>query len=187
MSFALSRRAFLGAVTAVAASSAFAAGSAPGKRALIIYYSRTGNTDALARMIQARTGADLLRLDVKEPYAESYGDMTYIARDEVRRGARRELSTAVPDLSGYDVVFFGSPYWWGSLSVPAQTFLMDHPLSGKTVYPFITSGSSSPEGALRRLRELCPEAKVGEHFYASDSEAQSSQAEVEAWLRRIGA
>ena len=38
MSFALSRRAFLGAVTAVAASSAFAAGSAPGKRALIIYY-----------------------------------------------------------------------------------------------------------------------------------------------------
>ena len=145
------------------------------------------NTEALARMIQARTGADLLRLDVKEPYAEAYGDMTYIARDEVRRGARRELSTAVPDLSGYDVVFFGSPYWWGSLSVPAQTFLMDHPLSGKTVYPFITSGSSSPEGALRRLRELCPEAKVGEHFYASDSEAQSSQAEVEAWLRRIGA
>lgn len=187
MSFAFSRRAFLGAMTAFAASSAFAAGSATGKRAVIIYYSRTGNTDALARMIQAQTGADLLRLEVKEPYAEAYGDMTYIARDEVRRGTRRELSTAVPDLSGYDVVFFGSPYWWGSLSVPAQTFLMDHPLGGKTVYPFITSGSSSPEGALRRLRELCPEAKVGEHFYASDSEAESSQAEVEAWLRRIGA
>ena len=184
MSFALSRRAFLGAVTAVAASSAFAAGSAPGKRALIIYYSRTGNTEALARMIQARTGADLLRLDVKEPYAESYGAMTNIAREERASGKRREIKTTIPDLSAYDTIWLGSPYWWGGYSVPMLTFLKDHPLDGKRVLPFCTSGSSSPDGAWADLRKLAPKAKIEEGFWVPDDDVSSSREELLAWVRK---
>ncbi len=156
-------------------------------KAIIIYYSRSGNTESIARVIAEATGAKMLRIDVKEPYAEAYSDMTDIARDEVRRKARRELKTEIPDLSGYEVVYLGSPYWWGSLSVPMSTFLMDHNLAGKTVYPFITSGSSSPSGALSRIRELCPAATMGEHFYVPGSDARDAGADIRAWLRKIGA
>ena len=143
-------------------------------KAIIIYYSRSGNTESIARVIAEATGAKMLRIDVKEPYAEAYSDMTDIARDEVRRKARRELKTEIPDLSGYEVVYLGSPYWWGSLSVPMSTFLM-------------TSGSSSPSGALSRIRELCPAATMGEHFYVPGSEARDAGADIRAWLRKIGA
>ena len=186
----ISRRVFLqtaAACGALAACAGKVALAADAGKSIIIYYSRSGNTDALAQMIAAATGAPTLRIDVKEPYAASYGDMTDIARDEVRRKARRELKTVIPDLSGYDVVYLGSPYWWGSLSVPMATFLMDHDLQGKTVYPFITSGSSSPRGALARIAELCPKAKIGEHFYVPGSDAAGAKADVEAWLKKIGA
>lgn len=168
---------------------AFAADAPSGqntKKAIVIYYSRTGNTEALAKRIAERTGADTLRLDVKTPYAPNYGDMTDIAREEVRSGARRELSTVIPDLSGYDTVFLGTPYWWGSISVPMNTFLLDHNLAGKTVAPFITSGSSSPEGALSRMKTLCPQATFVEHFYVPGSGAKGAGAEIDAWLKRLG-
>ena len=112
--------------------------------------------------------------------------MTYVARDEVQRKARRELKTPLPDLTSFDTVFLGSPYWWGSLSVPMATLLMDENLAGKTVYPFITSGSSSPQGALDRIRELCPQAKIGAHFYVPGAEAADADNDVAAWLKKIG-
>ncbi len=184
----ISRRTCLAAAGALAAGAFLpcASWAAEGQKALIIYYSRSGNTEQLARFIAERTKLSLLKLEVKEPYAAAYGDMTDIAREEVRSKKRRELATSIPDLSGFDAVFIGSPYWWGSLSVPMATFLMDHPLDGKTIYPFITSGSSSPSGALNRIAELCPRAKMGEHFYVPGSGARGAQSDVNAWLAKIG-
>lgn len=189
----ISRRVFLKGAAAGGAAAAFglsaaapaAAAAVDPAKAIIIYYSRTGSTEAIAEVIAKETGARVLRIDVKDPYAASYGDMTDIARSEVRRKARRELSTTIPDLSGFDVVFLGSPYWWGSLSVPMATFLMDNNLAGKRVYPFITSGSSSPAGALSRIRELCPKAEVGEYFYVPGSQASGAADDVKAWLKKI--
>ena len=78
--------------------------------------------------------------------------MTYFARDERSRNARREIATAIPDLSAYDIVVIASPYWWGGYSIPMRTFLMDHPLDGKRVLPICVSASSSPEGAWADVR-----------------------------------
>lgn len=185
----LSRRTFLQGAAACGTAATLGLGksiAAEPKKAVVVFYSRSGNTEALARMIGARTGLQVLRIDVKEPYAAEYSDMTYVARDEVQRKARRELKTPLPDLTSFDTVFLGSPYWWGSLSVPMATLLMDENLAGKTVYPFITSGSSSPQGALDRIRELCPQAKIGAHFYVPGAAAADADNDVAAWLKKIG-
>ena len=65
------------------------------------------------------------------------------------------------------------------------TFLMDHNLAGKRVYLFITSGSSSPAGALSCIRELCPQAEVGEYFYVPGSQASGAADDVKVWLKKI--
>ena len=113
-----------------------ASGSDTRAKAIIIYFSRTGTTKGLAEAAAAATGADLLELTLKDPYADDYSAMTGIARSERANNARREIAAAIPDLSGYDVVVIGSPYWWGGLSIPMRTFLMDHPLAGKRVLCF---------------------------------------------------
>ena len=84
----LSRRTFLQGAAACGAAATLGLGksiAAEPKKAVVVFYSRSGNTEALARMIGARTGLQVLRIDVKEPYAAEYSDMTYVARDEVQR------------------------------------------------------------------------------------------------------
>lgn len=95
-----------------------ASGSDTRAKAIIIYFSRTGTTKGLAEAAAAATGADLLELTLKDPYADDYSAMTGIARSERANNARREIAAAIPDLSGYDAVVIGSPYWWGGLSIP---------------------------------------------------------------------
>lgn len=171
------------AVAAAAVLTPVSKVQAAGRRA-VVCYSRTGNTWALAEMIAEAAKADLFRIDVAEPYAVSYGAMTDGARAEVMRHAKRTLKTPIPDLSGYGTVFVGSPYWWGSLSTPMNTFLMDNPLTGKTVYPFITSGSSSPDGALERIRALVA-GTVGDYFYVPGADAVSARRDIERWVKRL--
>lgn len=182
--FCISRRKVL--ATAVAGSTLLSAGYAfaSGKKSIVIVYSRTGNTLELARAVQKATGADFVQIEVDKPYAANYGDMTYIAREEKRQHARREIKTQIPDLSAYDTVYLGSPYWWGGLSVPMWTFLSDHHLDGMTVYPFITSGSSPADGAIAEIRELCPKAKVMPEFHTTSSDLGSASTDILQWLNR---
>lgn len=51
-------------------------------KSIVIIYSRTGSTEQLARWIAEETESDYLKLELVEPYAESYGAMTNIAREE---------------------------------------------------------------------------------------------------------
>ena len=134
------------------------------------------------------------KLDV-EPSAEWSDDPWFIDQEkrefiknegwwQIRAG--EACGTLMGGNLGTLTLLLGSPYWWGSLSVPMATFLMDENLAGKTVYPFITSGSSSPQGALDRIRELCPQAKIGAHFYVPGAEAADADNDVAAWLKKIG-
>lgn len=154
-------------------------------RVIVIFFSRTGTVRELARTVAALTGAELLELKLVQPYAEDYGDMTDIAREERLSGARREIATRVPDLSGYDTVFVGTPYWWGGISIPMRTFLTDHPMSGKTLVPFVVSGSSPAQGAWEDIRRSCPKANVLRGFHVTQSRASSAGDALKAWLQEL--
>ena len=55
----------------VSASSQDTSGIA-NKRILIAYFSRTGNTEALAQSIHAKVGGDLVKLSPAVPYSDVY-------------------------------------------------------------------------------------------------------------------
>lgn len=168
-----------------AAEPADAAGvSSPSGRTIVIFFSRTNHTATLAERAAQKLGCELLRLELREPYAPDYGDMTDIAREEKRSCKRREIATAIPDLEAYDTVYLGSPYWWGGISVPVMTFLADHPLAGKRVKPFVVSASSGPSGAWADLCKACPEAKLEEGFHTTESSLEGSLDEFDAWLAK---
>ena len=99
----ISRRTFLTGVSAAAiaaASPALFAAPKPKAKALIILFSRSGNTAYLAERIHAETGAPILRIEPKVPYAPRYSDMTDGAREEIRKWSRREIKTKIP-VSGW--------------------------------------------------------------------------------------
>lgn len=182
----MNRRTVLQAASAAALCCIAPGAFAASKDTLIVMYTRTGANAALAKMIADATGAPVLKLETRVPYAASYSAMTDGARAEVQSWARRELSTRVPDLAPYKKVFVVSPLWWGQLNPPTRTFLTDHPLAGKDVYPVTTSASSSPEGVFADIRKLCPKAKVHEGLWLHESDARGAKAEVLGWLKKNG-
>lgn len=166
----------------MAASGVVPAFAQSARKGIIIVYSKTGSTYRLAERIREKTAYPLVRIELVKPYAKNYADMTDLARDEINTDARREIATKIPDLSSYTDVYIGGPYWWGGLDVPMRTFLKDHPLDGKRVHPFITSGSSNPEGALDDIKRLCPKATIEPYFYTPGSRAYSSLNELDKWI-----
>ena len=77
-------------------------------KSLVVYFSRTGNTKAVAEEIQSLTGSDLVELKTVVPYPSSYNDCLAQAQEEKANNARPELSTTINNMSEYDMVYVGA-------------------------------------------------------------------------------
>ena len=149
-------------------------------KSLVVYFSRTGNTKAVAEQIQSLTGSDIVELKTVVPYPSSYNDCLTQAQEEKANNARPELSTTVSNMSEYDTVYVGYPIWCYTAPMAIFTFLESYDFTGKAVIPFCTSGSTSITESVTDIRSLCSGANVLDGFRAGGSET------VEDWLTRIG-
>lgn len=129
-------------------------------KALVVYYSRSGNTEALARMIGNETGADMFRVTTVTPYPEAYRETTEVARAERDNNARPAINGRVENMADYDVVYIGVPNWWSTMPMPMFTFLEQYDLSGKTIVPFVTHGGGGVANCVSDLKKAVPGATV---------------------------
>lgn len=157
-----------------------------GGNILVLYFSMTGNTEAVANIIHDEVGGDIIKLETKEAYTEDYDDLLDIAREEQSENARPELSTVIENIDEYDTIFLGYPIWWGDMPMAVYTFLDNYDLSGKTINPFVTSGGSGLSGTPSNIQEEEPNATVTDGLSISDSNARNSEDEVVFWLNELG-
>ena len=129
---------------------------------LIAYYSYSGNTKQVAEAIQKEIGGDLFEIKTEDRYPQEYQAMVNQAKREINEGYRPKLTTAVADMAQYDVVFIGSPNWWGTITPQVSSFLESYDLSGKTVVPFITHGGGGQQNTIADLAAQCKGCKVND-------------------------
>lgn len=172
----------LSLIAMTAITSAFAQNS----KTLVVYYSRTGNTEAVARQIQSLTGADLFRVETVKPYPEDYRQTTDVAKEELNNNARPAIKGSVENLSQYDTVFIGFPIWWGTYPMGVATFLENHNLAGKTVIPFCTHEGSRQGQSFTDIRNATPGSVNKAGLAVRGGQAATSKADVEKWLRESG-
>ena len=69
-------------------------------------------------------------------------------------------------LEGCRTLYLGYPIWWGQAPRIMDTFVEGHDLTGITVIPFCTSGSSGIGNSAGRLEKLagCGIWKTGKRF-----------------------
>lgn len=157
-------------------------GSAVQEAALVVYFSRTGNTAAVAEEIREQTGADAFEIVPVEAYSEDYDTVTAVAQEEQNNNARPEIRDRIDNLDQYDTVYVGYPIWWGDMPMILYTFFDTYDLSGKTVRPFCTSGGSGLSQTVEAIRDLEPDATVTEGLHIRDAEDNQMSSEVTAWL-----
>ena len=157
-----------------------------GQKALVVFYSHSGNTRQIAGYIHETVESDLIELETVDSYPESYDEHLAQTRREVASNYRPPLSTRIGNISEYDIIFVGYPIWVETAAPPVTTFLAGYDLSGKTVVPFCTSGTSSAEASYRLVRSLCPESTVLEGIQIRRGTYDTAHERVVGWLQRIG-
>lgn len=154
---------------------------------LIVYFSHSGNTDRLAKMLQKGTGADMFRVVPVEAYPTSYHAVINQAKKEQQAKARPALKTLkVEKLDKYDTVFVGYPNWWGTMPMCMFTFLENNDLTGKKLVPFVTHEGSGFGSSLEDLKRLAPNAKLQAGIDVRGGRVGDSESEVISWLKKEG-
>ncbi len=157
-----------------------------GKKVLVVYYSRSGNTRDMANQIHALAGGDIVELQTVTPYPFEHRATTEQARRELDSGYKPPLTTKITGLASYDVIFVGSPSWWGTYAAPVKTFLSDSDFSGKTLVPFITHEGSGLGRAPADMAKLCPKSTLLEGLAVRGGSVKTAREDMESWLRKIG-
>ena len=157
-------------------------------KALVVYYSASGNTGRVAGIVANELGADTFELVPVEAYSDA--DLNW--RDRSSRVCREHddaslqdielVSTEVPDWNEYDVVLFGYPIWWREASWVVNNFVKDNDFSGKTVVPFCTSTSSGLGSSGTNLAKMAGTGNWIEGQRFSENAAENS---IREWVRGL--
>ena len=159
-----------------------------GGKTLVVYYSATNNTEAVAGYIADATGADLFELVPVEPYTSDDLDWTNrdsrVSKEHDDESLRVvELENAVPDnWDEYDTVFIGYPIWWGIAAWPVDSFISANDFTGKTVIPFCTSSSSGLGQSGELLRDA---AGTGSWLEGQRFQSRASEDTVKEWVASL--
>jgi len=122
-----------------------------GAKVLVVFYSRTGFTRALARQIAEALGGDIEDLADTRSRDGVLGYLRSGFEAALRR--RTVLEPLAHEPASYDLVVVGTPVWNASLSSPVRTFLSDHGPEMKRVAFFCTFGGSGDARVFQQMIE----------------------------------
>lgn len=197
----MERRKFLLAMTAMLATGTELLKAEPqaNGRTLIVYYSRrgmnyvggkimdlkVGNTEVIAKKIQALTGSDIFQIETVKSYPADYTETAKVAQQEKDANARPVLKSKVSNMNDYNVIYLGYPIWWGTMPMAVYTFLTAYDFAGKTIIPFCTNEGSGLGSSVQDIRRLCPKAKVlgGLEIKGSAVNEAASETKVRNWIK----
>lgn len=150
---------------------------------LIAYYSWSGNTKEVAEAIHEKVGGDMFEIQTVESYPEEYKKTTAQAKKEINEGYHPKLKGSVENIGQYDVIFLGSPNWWGTIAPAVSTFLAENNLEGKTVVPFITHGAGGKQNTIDDLTAQCKKCNVTQDGWVG---FRSRTWGISGWLEDLG-
>ena len=149
---------------------------------LIVYFSRTGNTEKIADYLLEITGADSYVIEAKDPYTDAdikYQDEDCRANKEQNdKSIRPEIMNPISSIDSYDVIFLGYPIWWGEEPRIIDTFLEKYDFGNKTIIPFCTSGSSGIGLSESNISKL---VDIGKQLPGKRFSSTATMNEVKEW------
>lgn len=174
------------AIAAVLAAALSCGQKKQSPKMLVLYYSQTGGTKAVATEIAERLGADTEEIVALNPYDGDFQATIGRCLQEREAGILPEVQPLAADLSKYDVVFLGYPVWFGTFAPPVGALLDKIDLAGKKVVPFCTFGSGGLESSIRDLEAKHPDAEILPGYGVRAARLGAAPAELDRFLKENG-
>lgn len=153
------------------------------KKTLVAYFSATGTTKTVAKMIATATKGELYQIKPQAEYSSADLDWTNktsrCCRENDNPKSRPAIVKDKANLNAYDTIYLGFPNWWNGAPRIINTFIETYGLKGKTVYLFMTSGGSGIENSEKTLKKLYPEVNWKKGRLLNGS----TQEDVNKWVK----
>ncbi|MCP4606143.1 MAG: hypothetical protein GY847_37460 [Proteobacteria bacterium] len=130
-------------------------GSQPA-RALVVVYSRTGNTMGAAKEVARFFDADLLKIEAPQ-YERTLKGQMLAARDADNEVTTTPIRHDPVDLSNYELIIICSPTWWFRPAPPLWSFVENHDFVGRSVLLLMTGNSRLKEELTGKFGTLVKE------------------------------
>ena len=146
------------------------------EKVLICYFSASGTTKRVAESIASAINGDLFEIEPKEKYTDE--DLNWMNKQsrssiEMNENIKPEIVIKDINLDDYETVLLGFPIWWYKEPTIIDKFLDEYDMSGKKIYVFVTSGSSTIDSTYKSLQNNYSNLNFvsGKRFNGSESEA----------------
>lgn len=156
-------------------------------KVLVACFSFTGTTKTAATTLAGLTGGTLYLIEPETPYGSEnsnyYDESTRAYQEQYGpASARPAIKKTLEGGDGYDIVLLGFPIWYGKAPRVVFSFLDTYSFKGKTVIPFITSGSTGISSAASELKSAYPDLgwKTGDRLNGKTSD------QLKSWLESLG-
>ena len=155
-------------------------------RILVVFFSPEKTVCSAAIAAANALGSEIFEIRPAEPYTAedlNYHDRQSRTSVEMNDPASRPEIEELPVLDRFDTILLGYPIWWGQAPRILCTFVESVDLSGKTVIPFCTSGSSGAGSSAVNLQKLGSETAVW--LEAKRFNNGSTKEDVYAWVESL--
>ena len=155
-------------------------------KVLVLYYTQTSNTKAVAQEIATRLGADMEEIVAVNPYDGDFQATIERCMKEREEGTVTEIQPLTADIANYDVIFIGYPVWFGTYAPPVATFLDQTDLSGKKIVPFCTFGSGGLDSSVKNMVAKQPKAEILPGYGVRAARLEAMPNEIDQFLKANG-
>ncbi len=156
-------------------------------KVLVACFSFTGTTKTAATTLSGLSNGTLYLIEPEMPYGSensNYYDQSTRAYQEQygSESARPAIKKTLDNADSYDIVLLGFPIWYGKAPRVVFSFLDAYFFKGKSVIPFITSGSTGISSAASELKSTYKDInwKTGDRLNGKSSE------QLKTWLESLG-
>ena len=152
---------------------------------LVAYFSASGVTGKVAKMVAEAAGADLYEIRPKQLYTKA--DLNWMdqnARSTIEmkdKKIRPEIVDTDAKIAEYDEILIGFPIWWYVAPTIIHTFLEKYDFTGKTIVLFATSGGSGFGNTVKELEPSAPGATIVEGKLLNNANKQ----QIEDWVATL--
>ena len=145
-------------------------------KSAVIYYSLTGNTSLVAKMIAERIEADIIKLKPEKEIPSTGASKYFWGGKSVMLNEKPKLLNDNLNLEGYDTLIIGTPIWAGSITPPINTFLSENVIKDKRIFLFAThSPGTKTEKCFAKMKEKLTRNRTNETVGFEDVKKMSAK------------
>ena len=154
-------------------------------KSLVVYYSQTGVTETVAKLIQEKTHADIEAIIAENPYDGDFNATIQRSMKEREAGIECKIKPLHKDISKYDTIYIGYPIWYGTYAPPVATFVKNINAEGKVIIPFCTFGSGGLETSIADLKKNLKNTTILDGYGIRTARIDKASAEIDFFFETL--